>query len=392
MAHFVVLKDKNLKPENIKQGVKIFKVEGTYEGGATPVLQVKTVDPSGNVQIITPDASYDGLSQVTVNGAPLQNRTVNASTAALDITKASNDYYGLRHVYIKAVDASIDSNIVADNIKKDVSILGVVGTYEGSGGSDWLADALAGNITDLSGYALPAPNRDKQYYYLFWKYPVEGMPDFSGWTSVSGDSAMEFTFYDSSLYGDVDMSSLTSVSGSNALYQTFYNCSGITSVDLSNLAAVSDYGCSYTFSNCTGLTEAHVDSLPSSFNNNRFTGMFSNCSNLETVYCTVESLYNSGSGNVIYNLSSIENLYLTTSPEGYNVYINWQPNLTADSVLNILQHITHRNTFRTYSVNFYSEGLTVQDDAQGSIQAAYDAAVALNWRIANLTITPYSGS
>ena len=32
------------------------------------------------------------------------------------------------------VTASIDSNIVAGNIKKDVTILGVTGTYEGSGG------------------------------------------------------------------------------------------------------------------------------------------------------------------------------------------------------------------------------------------------------------------
>lgn len=33
------------------------------------------------------------------------------------------------------VDATIDPNIVAGNIKKDVTILGVTGTYEGSGGS-----------------------------------------------------------------------------------------------------------------------------------------------------------------------------------------------------------------------------------------------------------------
>lgn len=33
------------------------------------------------------------------------------------------------------VTAAIDSNIVPSNIKKDVSILGVTGTYEGSGGS-----------------------------------------------------------------------------------------------------------------------------------------------------------------------------------------------------------------------------------------------------------------
>lgn len=33
------------------------------------------------------------------------------------------------------VTSAIDSNIVPGNIKKDVSILGVTGTYEGSGGS-----------------------------------------------------------------------------------------------------------------------------------------------------------------------------------------------------------------------------------------------------------------
>ena len=32
------------------------------------------------------------------------------------------------------ITAAVDSNIVAGNIKKDVEILGVTGTYEGSGG------------------------------------------------------------------------------------------------------------------------------------------------------------------------------------------------------------------------------------------------------------------
>ena len=32
------------------------------------------------------------------------------------------------------ITAAVDSNIVAGNIKKDVTILGVTGTYEGSGG------------------------------------------------------------------------------------------------------------------------------------------------------------------------------------------------------------------------------------------------------------------
>ena len=70
--------------------------------------QTKTVVPSTSEQTISPDAQYNGLTSVTVN----------------------------------AVTSAIDSNIVADNIKKDVSILGVTGTYAPEEGID-TSDATA---------------------------------------------------------------------------------------------------------------------------------------------------------------------------------------------------------------------------------------------------------
>lgn len=63
----------------------------------TPVLQDKTVTPTTSKQTITADEGKDGLGTVTVN----------------------------------AVTAAIDANIVADNIKDGVTILGVTGTYDG---------------------------------------------------------------------------------------------------------------------------------------------------------------------------------------------------------------------------------------------------------------------
>lgn len=68
----------------------------TVTTNVQPTLQEKTVAPKTTQQIVTADSGKDGLSKVTV----------------------------------EAVTSSIDSNIVAENIKKDVTILGVTGTLE----------------------------------------------------------------------------------------------------------------------------------------------------------------------------------------------------------------------------------------------------------------------
>ena len=53
-----------------------------------------------------------------------------------NITAQTEGYAGYSEVNVSAVTSSIDSNITAENIKKDVTILGVTGTLE-SGGKDY---------------------------------------------------------------------------------------------------------------------------------------------------------------------------------------------------------------------------------------------------------------
>lgn len=66
---------------NIKSGITILGVQGTYTGEAI-TAQAKTATPSSTTQTILPDAQYDYLSQVTVNPIPY----VEADNAAGGVT------------------------------------------------------------------------------------------------------------------------------------------------------------------------------------------------------------------------------------------------------------------------------------------------------------------
>lgn len=82
-----------ITPDTGKDGLSSVAVTVNVPG-ATPTLQTKNAVPTTSSQTITPDAGYDGLSSVIVAG---------------------------------------DEDLIAGNIKKDIQIFGVTGTYEGSG-------------------------------------------------------------------------------------------------------------------------------------------------------------------------------------------------------------------------------------------------------------------
>ena len=74
-------------PGNIKEGVEILGVTGTYTGeGVT--AQAKTATPYTTQQVILPDTGYDYLSQVTVE-AIYYNESANAYGTTVTIGKVA---------------------------------------------------------------------------------------------------------------------------------------------------------------------------------------------------------------------------------------------------------------------------------------------------------------
>lgn len=151
-THSTFYAPENLSAGNIKSGVKILGVEGTYEGTVIN-NQNKSVIPSAIEQQITADSGYTGLGTVTVSGdsdlvseniksgvnifgvvgnvVESNNTTTTITpTTSLQIITPDSPYNGFSSVTVDAVTNSIDENIAAGNIKKDVTILGVTGTLE----------------------------------------------------------------------------------------------------------------------------------------------------------------------------------------------------------------------------------------------------------------------
>ena len=206
--------DSNLTAANIKSGVKIFNVTGSYagssSGGNTPNLQTKTVTPSESTQTVSPDSGYDGLSKVTVNAisSTYIGSDVTKKSAATYIPKTTNQSIASGQYLSGTQTIKGDANLVAGNIKSGVSIFGVTGTYTGgesSGGS--------GN-NNVEAYAITDTNPSVSFRRTdgaikIWGYGT--MTSSGGWGQQT-TSLIAFAgdkYYKSAMYGGPSSTSLS---------------------------------------------------------------------------------------------------------------------------------------------------------------------------------------
>ena len=258
--------DSDIVAGNIKSGVNILGVVGTYSGG-TPSLQTKSVNPTTSQQVVEPDNGYDGLSAVTVG----------------------------------AVTSSIDSNIQAGNIKSGVNILGVNGTYTGGGSNyqqktvtpsasqqvvsaDSGYDALSQVTVNGSSNLVPANiKKDVEIFGVTGTLESGGVTlnphptslAYAGSGDTNSNSHSDILPADGSWTTAVDLTNL----GANGFRYVFYNNTTISSLDLRNWNFENITDARYSFNGCSNLV-----TIQGTLRLNKcttYTNMFASCSKLE---------------------------------------------------------------------------------------------------------------
>ena len=293
-------------------------------GGSTINNQDKTITANGSY---TADAGYTGLGTVTVNVDTVNNTplSITPSTSSQSFT-ASSPYTGYGTVTVNAVTSSIDSNIQAENIKNGVSILGVSGTYTGSGGSSTKygvsIDNTLGSVDSNGVLQMPDNTagdivftgvKDVSNYVLFYKFNRNSnlacSVSFPDLETISGNQALFYSFYSTHITS-VSLPKLKTVSGSNAASYAFSNtnitslsfpelvtvkgssslqylaaaCSHLTSVSFPKLKTLSG---GYAISNLaqnTKITTISFPELETASANYALQGLCSGCDLLETAY------------------------------------------------------------------------------------------------------------
>lgn len=325
-----ILKEKNEKliPDNIKKGVVIFGVVGDAKIDMTDA----TATPD---DIVAGKTAYlkDGIAR----GTMINNGAISISPSSSDQIIPAGYHNG--NGKVRAVSASVDSNIKANNIKKGISILGVNGTLDALDTSDATANKstiLYGATAYVNGVKVTGtmPNNGRLTYTPLTR--AQSIP--TGYTSGGSIAAVTHTIDANITPGNIKQ--------------------GITILGVEGNLTAS--GVDTTDANATA--DKILNSYTAYVNNEKVTGTMSNRGSLSITPRTYSQSYSSGyySGVSIGAVtSSIDsNIKAENIKQGVSI-LGVSGTLISQDIDKITETITPSSTSTITRTNKYYSKLTV---------------------------------
>lgn len=240
----------------------------------------------------------------------------------------NSNYPSYGKIVVSPVTADIDSNIIPENIKNGVEILGVEGTYVSPTPPQY---RISYNIDSNDTLVYNSTFINTAGIYNIDQYALCGA--WYGNTLLSGDIsfpdlvssgiyAFDHAFYDCTNIYSISFPNLESIENhtgytmcygatsitsinlgkvktiqSNGLYGAFENCINLTSIDLSSLTTVKEYGLYNAFKDCSVLSSVDLSALEVIQGSYPLANTFTRCTSLTNVdFISLENLLGASSG------------------------------------------------------------------------------------------------
>ncbi len=170
-------------------------------------------------------------------------------------TKEQQNFSGLyNQVNVEGVTSAIDENIVADNIKEGIEILGVKGAFVGGKYTPCYVSFKGYKGTDLNYEVTNLDTSNLTTMSTMFENTTSltslDLSDFN----TKNVTNMNGMFYNNLTLKSLNLSSFNTSSVTDMSYM-FYLCKALTNLDLSNFDLTSVNNVGYMFTSCTGMTD-----------------------------------------------------------------------------------------------------------------------------------------